>query len=93
MLKLYEFSWDCGRGGIVEGLFIADESEVKSMIRCKREVYFGEILGKHSDISGTVEEGEITVKSSDQAIIRKLQEVFDGNNISGYNPLDYTEEE
>lgn len=91
MNKLYRFNWDCGRMGHVEGVFIADSAEVSSCIG--REVYFGEILGKHSEVQGTLEEGELTVLSDDKEFIDKLSDVFCGTRISGYCPLDYLSEE
>lgn len=88
MKKLYKFYWDCGRQGEVEGIFIAEEKAVQDIIGA--EVYFGEILGKHSEIYGTIEEGEITEIGVSETTIKELQEVI-GRNISGYNPLDYIE--
>ncbi|ADQ53308.1 hypothetical protein 65p300 [Aeromonas phage 65] len=51
MLKLYRFYWDAGRGGSVEGLFVEDSEVVEKYIGS--DVYFGEILGKHSEVEGT----------------------------------------
>lgn len=88
MKKLWSFYWDCGCQGYVEGIFIATEAEVSKAIGC--EVYFGEILGKHSDVYGTVEEGEIKELKVSQSTVTELLSVI-GRNISGYNPLDYIE--
>lgn len=90
MRKLYRFFWDCGRMGDVEGLFVADDEEVKKALG--QRVYFGEILGKHSEICGTLNEGDLTVKSEDQEFIEKLVALL-GCDISGYNPLSYMESE
>lgn len=89
MLKLYRFYWDCRRGGCVEGLFIEDSDVVEKYIG--GDVYFGEILGKHSDVYGTLDEGDLTVISEDQEKIQWLQEIL-GNSVSGYNPFDYMQE-
>lgn len=86
MKKLYKFYWDCGRQGDVRGMFIAEETEVKNAIG--QEVSFGEILGKHSDIYGTLEDGEITEVKVSETTIKEMEEVL-GSNISGYNPLNY----
>lgn len=86
MKKLYKFYWDCGRQGDVKGMFIADEQEVKDSIG--QNIYFGEILGKHSEVYGTIDEGDITeVKVSEQTV-KEMEEVL-GYSISGYNPLNY----
>lgn len=88
-LAIYEFHWDCGRMGDVESVFIADKDEVAKVIG--KEIYFGEILGKHSEIYGTLDEGDLTIKSEDQDFIQKCIEVFGMGTISGYNPLSYYE--
>jgi hypothetical protein len=90
-LALYKFYWDCGRYGDVEGLFVADESEVASCIG--KEVYFGEILGKHSDVYASLEWKDLTLKSNDQEFILKLFEIMGNNTISGYNPLEHIDKE
>jgi hypothetical protein len=96
MRKLYRFFWDCYRQGSIEGLFIAEEGKVEDIIG--ESVYFGEVLGKHSEIEGTVEARDITIKSDDEAFVAKLAEVLLGSadatgTISGFNPLDYVDEE
>lgn len=89
MKKLYSFYWNCGRQGCVEGIFIAEEAKVKQAIGS--EVYFGEILGKHSEVYGTLEEGEIKELDVAQSTIEDLERVI-GCDISGYNPLMYMEQ-
>lgn len=86
MKKLYKFYWDCGRQGEVEGMFIAEEKEVQEIIG--EEVYFGEILGKHSEVYGTIEEGEIEEIQVSETTIKEMEEII-GATISGYNPLNY----
>lgn len=87
MKRLYQFFWDCGRMGEVDGLFIAEESEVNSFIG--KQVYFGEILGKHSEIYGTLDSDDLTVLSEDQEKIEWLEGIMQCETISGYNPLAY----
>ena len=77
---LWEFYWDCGRQGSVEGIFKATKEEVNAAIG--KEVYFGEILGKHSEIYGIIEDGEIKIIADDPLIVKHATE-------SGYNPLGY----
>lgn len=91
MKKLFEYYWEVGRMGRLEGLFIATQEEVDNAIG--KHLSFGEVLGKHSDIEGELWKTEITVRSEDQDLIQKLEEIFEGRNISGYNPLDYLPEE
>lgn len=88
MKGIYKFHWDCGRQGDVEGCFVADDREVKSAIG--KEVYFGEILGKHSEIYGTLEKDEIELTTTDSQVV-SLFEQF--KLASGYNPLEYLQED
>ena len=56
-------------------------------------MYFGEILGKHSEIYGKLEKYEIAEISEDQKLIQKLEKIFnDQEALCGYNPLDYIQE-
>ena len=87
MKKLYEFYWNCGRAGEIEGLFIAEEESIKSLVG--EQIDLGEVLGKHSEVIGTVDATDITTKSEDQDLISSLEEIFVGGTLSGYNPLDY----
>jgi hypothetical protein len=89
MNYLWKFYWDCGRSGEVEGLFVATEDEVNAVIG--QGVYFGEILGKHSEVRGTIDEGEITKVNLDTETVEKVSKIL-GSTWSGYNPLEYLEE-
>jgi hypothetical protein len=90
MKALYDFHWDCGRMGDVEGLFVADKETVQKYIG--KDVYFGEILGKHSEVYGILGQEDLTIVSEDQDKIEWLVEIMKGSTISGRNPLDYVEE-
>jgi predicted RNA-binding protein len=87
---LWKFHWDCGRQGDVEGLFIATEQEIKDSIG--ESVYFGEILGKHSEVYGEIEEGEIKKIDLDSETVEKVAKIL-GTTWSGYNPLSYVKYE
>lgn len=92
MKTLYKFNWDCGRSGEIDGLFVADKSEVENAIG--KEIYFGEVLGKHSDIYGDLESKDFQEITQDARVIEKLMEAMEGNpTIVGYNPLEYLEDE
>jgi hypothetical protein len=77
--------------GDVEGLFAWPSKQVDEAIG--REVYFGEILGKHSEIGGTLKIEDLEILSEDQDFIDKLIDIFGTLSISGYNPMLYLEEE
>lgn len=91
MKAIYEFYWDCGSMGDVEGLFVADIEDVEKAIG--REVYFGEILGKHSEVYGVLELNDLAMKTEDQAFIEKFESIMGKLFSSGYNPLHYLSEE
>jgi hypothetical protein len=88
---LVKFYWDCGRMGSVDGLFVTTTEELDEAYG--KQVYFGEILGKHSEIYGDLQPKDITVKSDDPAFIDKLVEIIGSETISGFNPLNYIDEE
>lgn len=91
MTKLIvEFYWDCGRQGKVTGTFVCDKTKLDAAYGS--EVYFGEILGKHSEVYGTLDEEDITVKSDDQNFIKQFEGIMGEDWYSGCNPLFYIEE-
>jgi hypothetical protein len=85
---LWQFEWDVRRMGRVRGLFVASDDEVKAAIG--RDLYFGEILGKHSEIYGTLDEKDLKRLTDDPTFIAKFKEY---GCSSGYNPLKYFREE
>ena len=87
--NLYDFYWDCGRQGDIEGRFLATEEEVKKIVG--KEVYFGEVLGKHSEIYGVMEEGEIKLVTNNQEFLKEAKRLRIDLS-SGYNPLAYYDE-
>lgn len=89
MNNLYKFGWYCGRSEDVEGLFIATEDELNEAIGSN--VYFGEILGKHSEVHGILENCDVTKLEVSEATVEDLLKVC-GSSVSGYNPLKYLEE-
>lgn len=82
MEKLWKFEWNT-TDFLCVGLFRATDEEIESIYG--REIYLGEIAGKHSDVSGTVERGEIELISDDPVVINAIPEI-------GYNPLAYLPE-
>jgi len=90
MKVLAKFYWDCGRNGDLDGLFIADKEDIESAVG--KDVYFGEVLGKHSEIYGVIAVDDITIVSEDQTVVDVLSYIFEGGEISGFNPLAYITE-
>ena len=87
MKALFKMNFDCGRNGNLQGVFIADTEDVRYLVKNNISVYFGEVLGKHSDVSGCVDESEITMITTDENVISV---VCEHELESGYNPFDHT---
>lgn len=81
---LWRFYWDCGRMGDVESLFVATDSQIKEALG--KHVYFGEILGKHSEIYGDFEECDVEKIDLDPDTVGTVTAIL-GETWSGYNPL------
>ena len=86
---IYKFYQDHGRMGRLEGIFVANPQKVKQLIDSEEDVYFGEVLGKHSEIYGPISEDEIKMVSDDPALV----ELFEAHDLSsGFCPFDYMED-
>ncbi len=86
--KLWKFSEDYGRMGTVEGLFIATEEEVDKFL-VGTEICFGEILGKHSEVSISFEKKDFRCLDVPESTIQELFKVLGRRRIGGYNPFEY----
>jgi hypothetical protein len=87
MKAVYKMCFECGRSGELTGIFVEDTDLVDALIESGIEVYFGDALGKHSEISGPVTRGEVTIASTDLNAISVIEDL---NFETGYNPFDYT---
>ena len=87
---LVKFHWDCGRMGHLDGLFITTREALRTIIGT--EIYFGEVLGKHSEIFGVLGEDDCDILCEDQEFIEKLRGYVGHNTLSGHNPFDYMDE-
>ncbi len=85
---LYRFYWDRGRGGDIHGLFVATQEEVLAALG--KQVNFGSVLGKHSEVYGDLESKDLEVLSDDQVFIALFEEAVGKSH--GYNPMDYLPE-
>ena len=83
-LGIYKFNSDRGRHGNISGVFIEEAHYVEYLLKSNIQVYFGEVLGKHSNIYGPIYEGEITLSSDDPGAVKVVQEL---DLSSGINPF------
>ena len=84
-MPLYKFHLDCGRMGKLEGVFKAEEYEISKLMG--QNVYFGEVLGKHSEISAVISDEVIQKLEADEVFIAKAEEI--GLVPCGFDPLCY----
>lgn len=87
MKAIYKFYWDCGRNGDVTGVFVSEKEQIEAAIG--KKVYFGEILGKHSEVYGTLDRDDIKEITNNQEFVKMFEEY---ELSTGYNPLRYIEE-
>jgi len=84
---IYKLNVDCGRMGNLEGIFIATIEQVNKLISSEIGVYFGEVLGKHSEIFGSIGNEDIELLTDNEEAVRVVEDYGLSN---GYNPFDYT---
>jgi len=88
MKAIYKMNFDCGRSGNLYGIFVAEKDKMNDLIGT--EIYFGEVLGKHSEVCGPLTDEEIELVTDDEAVV----ELFVKHDLSsGYNPFWYVNEE
>ena len=80
--KLYAYNYDCGRMGEIEGTFISNDETLNKLK--DKTAYFGEALGKHSDIADYDWFDNVTELTDDQDFITKAIEY--GIAHFGYSP-------
>lgn len=85
---LWKLHFSAGRMGTVHGMFVATDEEIEAAMG--QRLYFGEVLGKHSEIEGPLDKEDITRVTDDEAFVSKFEEY---ECSSGYNPLNYLPEE
>ena len=85
MKGLYKMEADCCYG-ILYGLFIADIDKINCLINHNIDIYFGEVLGKYSEVEFSIND-YITLISVDENVIKIVE---DNKLETGYNPLNET---
>lgn len=84
MKAIYKFESGCGRMGNLYGIFVADSKEVNDLTTSGGEIYFGEVLGKHSEIRGEISAIEIKMIKAVPELVEKFEEL---NMETGFNPI------
>jgi hypothetical protein len=87
MKGIYRFQYDCGRMGAISGIFVADTADVEKING--HTVFFGEVLGKHSEIDVDIDIEENLILISYEPVD---VEVFERLELAtGYDPFDFWE--
>lgn len=86
MKAIYKMDCNCGRMGSLSGVFIAEKEHVAVLIEKQIEVYFGEVLGKHSEIKVALNVDEIKMVSDNPEHVQLLESL---QLSSGFNPFLY----
>jgi hypothetical protein len=81
---IYSFYVEYGRMGQIDGVFVADSEDIKNI--AGKEVYFGEVLGKHPEVVETMEDDYFTLKSDNQEFVTMFEQL---GLDTGFNPFDY----
>lgn len=84
---IYNFYVDCGRMGHLEGSFISTTEQVDKVVG--KDVYFGECLGKHSEIEIRLNRDEhLALVTDDQEFIKRFEEIMGEDWSTGFNPIE-----
>lgn len=89
MLRYVKFYCDCVRMGSLDGKFLLDQEKwdkLQGLIG--KDIYFGEVLGKHSDVRIFLEKDMLNIVTDDQDFLNKAIDLGVDLN-SGFNPLNY----
>lgn len=90
MNRLVSFNFDFGRSGCLTGMSVMSLDEWTAVhAAIGSHIYFGEVLGKHSEVQGTLDSSDVKVMSDDQELCGKLLEVFPNGHMSGVDLIDY----
>lgn len=85
---LYSFKGQ-GYRGRLHGLFLAKESAVEQVYG--QEVHFGEVLGKFSEVTITLNKGNLKKVTNDKdivAVFKKITKLAGEKKGFGYNPFE-----
>jgi len=82
---IYKLHYDCGRQGELNGVFVAEKAKMQWLKETRQEIYFGEVLGKHSEVSGPLDDVDFTLVSENEEAIKLVNDL---DLQTGFNPLE-----
>jgi len=83
---IYRLCFSAGRSGHLHGIFIATKTAVDDLVKSENVIHFGEVLGKHSEVYGPIDKGEITLVTNDKTAVDAFSKF---KMETGYNPFNY----
>lgn len=86
--RIYKFHWGHYRIGDLYGIFVAMPEQIAEAIG--QTVYFGEVLGKHSDVVVDLEPKHFTEMTTSSLMVEEFEQC---DLETGYNPLQYLDED
>lgn len=89
MKAVFKFNCPCGRMGDVTGVFVSTVKKVSDLMNSNETVHFGEVLGKHSEVSIEMLPALFKLVSTSPEVVRVVEDFY---LTSGINPFDYLEE-
>lgn len=91
MRGIYKFNLNFGKRGHLCGLFIAGREYVAKLIESGIEIYFGDVLGRRSNISAVLSKDDITLITDDPVAVAVVEkyELWTGVNPFGYTALNF----
>lgn len=84
---LYQTNIDCRRQGVLTGLFVIEKIKVEELFKHNFEIYFGEVLGKHSEVVAILKEDSLKFITDNPEVIKIIE---DYGLQTGINPFDYS---
>lgn len=87
MQQLWKYQFN-SRSGDLESYFVSTEENLQEIIGTP--IYFGEVLGKHSEVVLTFEQSDFVSVSTDPNFVQQFSAIIGS---TGYNPFDYVEGE
>jgi hypothetical protein len=81
-LGVYRYSESFGRMGDLSGVFVAEAADVAAAMG--KEAYLGEVLGKHSEVTATIDEDTVTLVTVDSLAVEVVRSL---GLSTGTNPI------
>lgn len=69
--------------GDLDGVFVAESGDVEEAM--SKSVYFGEVLGKHSSITGHIDPNTVTLLTEDATAVFVIEKYMNGG--TGFDPI------